>query len=154
MSELEREVTVLRQEIRELTDRNEIVDLISRLGLYLDEKRFDDARSVFTEDAIGPFGDQGVDVIAERSRQNHAPFEGIWHLIANCLIELDGDRATARARVMGIHVQRADEPDTHHGGGSVYHLDVVRTPAGWRISRLRLEEVWSSGSAETEHLEQ
>jgi SnoaL-like domain len=151
---LERDVAELRRQVRELTDRNEIAELIAGLARYLDEKRFDEARSVFTEDAIGPFGDRGVDLLAERSRRNHAPFEGIWHLVGNYQIELDGDRATARAAVHGTHVKRANEPDTHYDGGSFYHLDLARTPDGWRIAGMSFEEVWRSGAVEQDHLEQ
>jgi SnoaL-like domain len=37
--------------LQELIDRGEIAELVSRLGLWLDEKRFDEARSILTEDA-------------------------------------------------------------------------------------------------------
>ena len=39
-------------DLLELTDRSEITDLVSRLGVWLDEKRWDDARSILTQDAI------------------------------------------------------------------------------------------------------
>jgi hypothetical protein len=36
--------------IQDLTDRHEIADLVSRLGLWLDQGRFDEAPSILTQD--------------------------------------------------------------------------------------------------------
>jgi hypothetical protein len=150
---VEVELADIKRRLEELEERNAVLDLINRLRVYLDEKRFDDARSVFTEDAVGPFGDVGVDALAARSRENHGPFEGLWHIIGNVIVELDGDRATASAAVVGTHVERADAPEIHFDGGSFYDLDLVRTPAGWRISRLGLKEIWRSGPVDAAWLE-
>jgi SnoaL-like domain len=43
--------TESQRRLQELTDRSEITELVSRLGLWLDEKRWDEARSILTEDA-------------------------------------------------------------------------------------------------------
>jgi hypothetical protein len=59
--------------LQDLTDRQAIVDLISRLGLWLDDKRFDDARSMFTEDVTidtGGGSTRGIDGVAEQARRN------------------------------------------------------------------------------------
>ncbi len=50
-SVLEADVAKSRNQMQELVDRSEIADLVSRLGLWLDEKRFDYAPSIFVEDA-------------------------------------------------------------------------------------------------------
>src|SRR5439155_13924964 len=85
--------------IQELVDRHEIADLISRYGAMADDKAFDDGRSCFTEDVVAeyPSGSaRGVDVLAEYGRRALGAFERTQHVITNCLIDVDGDRATVR----------------------------------------------------------
>lgn len=146
----------LREQVQKLVDRGEITDLISRLGLLLDEKDFDSARSVFTEDVSAKFPAghiQGVDDLAESGRQNIGPFAAVQHVITNLLIALDGNRATARANLIATHVHRAADPGSHFDSGVVYHFGAVRTPDGWRLSSMELEHVWSAGTADEEWLE-
>ena len=103
-----------RRQLHDLIDRNEIADLVSRLGIWLDDKRFDDGRSIFTEDATAttPGGSvQGVDLMAEQARRNH-DVERTQHVITNVLIDLEGDRATVREALrilmdQGLIVRRA-----------------------------------------------
>lgn len=138
----------LGQQMRELVDRNEITDLVSRLGLWLDEKRFDEARSIFTEDVAvqTPGGEaRGIELVAGQARRNHAAFERTQHVITNVLVDLDGDRATVQANLTVTFVQRADMPEPHFTLGERYHFDAARTPQGWRISGIRVSPVWRAG---------
>ncbi len=143
------DVAQIRRQLQELVDRNEITDLISRLGLWLDEKRFDEARSIFTEDVAAqtPGGSvQGIELVADQARRNHSAFAETQHVITNVLIDLDGDRATARANLIVTFVQRADAPRPHFALGERYHFEVARTSQGWRFSRVQTTLVWRSGS--------
>ena len=79
----------LGRAVRELADRAEINDLVSHLGRWLDEKRFDDTRSVFTEDAIGEFPSgpiRGVEALTDQARRHHADFERTQHITTNTLV--------------------------------------------------------------------
>jgi hypothetical protein len=134
--------------MQELMDRQAIADLISRLGLWLDEKRFDEARSVLTEAVTvdTPGGSsQGVDAVAEQARRNHA-VDRTQHVITNVLIELEGDRATAGANLV---VTFADGPEPLRTHGERYRFEALRTPAGWRLSRVQVTPVWTSGAVPT-----
>ena len=145
---LERDAPQPGSQMQELVDRNAITDLVSRLGLWLDEKLFDEARSIFTEDATGEFPSgpvQGVELLADQARRNHSDFERTQHAITNVLIDLDGDRATVRANLIATFVHRADAPGSHFAIGERYRFEVVRTPEGWRFSRLEVTPVWRSG---------
>lgn len=145
-SVLEGEVAQSRRQVQELIDRNEIVDLVSRLGLWLDEKRFDDAPSVLTEDAAvdTPGGSvQGIELVAEQARRNHS-VDRTHHVITNVLVDLDGDRATVRANLIATFVQRADAPESHFAVGERYRFEAVRTQNGWRLSRVEVTPVWTT----------
>jgi hypothetical protein len=131
--------------MQELVDRVAITDLISRLGLWLDEKRFDEARSVLTEDVTvsTPGGSsEGVDAVADQARRNHE-VDRTHHVITNVLVELDGDRATAGANLV---VTFADGPDSLRTHGERYRFEALRTPAGWRLARIQVTPVWTTGA--------
>jgi hypothetical protein len=132
--------------LQNITDRQAITDLVSRLGLWLDEKRFYDTESLFTEDVTvaTPGGKaQGVGLVAAQARRNH-DYDRIQHVITNVLVDLQGDRATVRANLIVTFVPRADEPATHSMRGERYRFETARTPDGWRFSRIEVEAVWSA----------
>jgi SnoaL-like domain len=71
---LQDDLTESRRQLQELIDRSEITELVNRLGVWLDEKRWDEARSILTEDAtVKTSGGSvaGVDQLAKQARQNH-----------------------------------------------------------------------------------
>ncbi|MFD0683998.1 nuclear transport factor 2 family protein [Actinomadura fibrosa] len=125
----------------ERTDHDQLTDLVTRLGRWLDEKRFDEARTVFTEDAEAHTAggtSRGVETLAEHARRNHqVPTQ---HYITNPLIEVDGDRASISANLLVVFA--------HEEGlrvvGEVYDLGAVRTDAGWRIARVGARMVWDT----------
>ncbi len=121
-----------------MNDRQDITDLISRLGRWLDDKGFDDARSVLTEDVTvsTPGGQaEGIDrVVAQASRNHQVPTQ---HLITNVLVDLDGDRATATANLLVTFAG-----DTIDRQGERYRFGVARTDDGWRLSRIEVTPVW------------
>ncbi|HEY7622048.1 MAG TPA: nuclear transport factor 2 family protein [Solirubrobacteraceae bacterium] len=130
--------------LQDLTDRQAITDLVSRLGLWLDEKRFYDTESLFTEDVTvaTPGGQaQGVGLVAAQARRNH-DYERIQHVITNVLIDLDGDRANVRANLIATLVPSAAEPAAHATLGERYRFEAVRSDAGWRLARVEVEPVW------------
>jgi SnoaL-like domain len=90
-------------ELRELLDHREITQLVDRLGLWLDEKRFDEARSILTEGAMAetPGGTaRGLEAVVEQARRNHGEEVGTQHVITNKVIDLEGDRATVGANLI------------------------------------------------------
>jgi hypothetical protein len=141
--------------VQHLLDRHEVTDLVSRLGVCLDEGRFDDMRSLFVEEATArtPGGTaEGRTALIAQAERNHGPDERIQHVITNVLVELDGDRAKVRANLL-VHFarsadsqERAPAPPIRFTLGEVYRFDVVRTAPGWRFSRVETIPVWMSGS--------
>ena len=142
------EAAVLPQKLQELADRLEISELIATYGQIADQKRFEDSRSCCTEDVLADFGfgrAHGVDTLIGYGRQALGVFERTQHFISNVLIDLAGDSATVTANVLAVHIPQADDPKTHFDLGGLYQFSTVRTTAGWRISRVRFDAVWSQG---------
>ena len=123
-----------------MNDREQITDLISRLGRWLDDKQFDDARSVLTEDVTvsTPGGQaEGLErVVAQASRNHQVPTQ---HLITNVLVDIDGDTAAATANLLVTFAR-----DTLDQQGERYRFDAARTPDGWRLRRIEVTPIWRS----------
>jgi SnoaL-like protein len=126
--------------IHDLTDRREITDLVSRLGLWLDEGRFDEAPSLLTNDVTvdTPGGQaEGIERVIAQARRNHQ-YDGLQHVITNVLVDLEGDRADVRANLVASFVD--DGRVEQHG--ERYRFEAVRTAEGWRLSRVQVTPVW------------
>ncbi|WP_066927891.1 nuclear transport factor 2 family protein [Streptomyces sp. NBRC 110611] len=160
-----------RLQLRYLTDRAEIADLLDRYLRSLDEGRFDEswARAFHTEDVTAemPIGTvRGRNALLDHVRRGMALFDRTVHLGTNAVIEIDGDRATARGAQLSTHVL-ADGSGGSGGSGrtggsggsrrtggsgevfvSAGHVDheLVRTADGWRIAASSLRIVWTQGT--------
>ncbi|MEV5827247.1 nuclear transport factor 2 family protein [Spirillospora sp. NPDC052242] len=125
-------------------DRIELTDLVTRLGRWLDDKTFDDAASVFTEDAEAhtPGGvARGRDALVRQASRNHTvPTQ---HFITDHRFEPDGDGVRVTANLLVVFV-REDGP---HLLGERYDLRAARTADGWRITRVQGDPIWEAAHA-------
>jgi hypothetical protein len=134
--------------VAELVERDEITRLVYRLGVCLDEGRFDDLRNLFVDDAVAstPGGvAEGIDAVIAQAGRNHPPDDGIQHLVGNVLVDLEGDRARVRANLIVSFARHGAEPDALSAVGEVYRFVARRTPPGWRFARVESHPVWDSG---------
>jgi 3-phenylpropionate/cinnamic acid dioxygenase small subunit len=139
-------------QLRELLDREEITRLVYRLSAVLDEGRFEELPSIFTEDAAAqtPGGQaEGRDAVIAQAVRNHSPEDRIQHLLSNVLIEVAGDHAGVRANVLATFATAAPEarlgPTPRFALGGIYRFNATRTPQGWRLSRVETHPIWASG---------
>jgi hypothetical protein len=142
-------------QLQQLSDRDEITALVYRLGMCLDEGHFDELTSVLTENAVAqtPGGAvEGREAVIAQARRNHTADQRIQHVITNALVTFDGDRADVRANLIATFAGGADTPgdrlapEPHFTLGEIYRFAAVRTPDGWRLSRVRTIPVWTTGS--------
>lgn len=137
--------------LQELIDHREIVDLVSRFCLMLDEKRIEGARAVYTDDVTVESGGApavtGFDRVVEHGRQGMEAFDRILHLATNVLVEIDGDRAVVRANLLIVGVYPGGDPASQVALAGTWDLDARREPAGWRLSRIRFERIWTTGTS-------
>jgi hypothetical protein len=149
------DLTSLSDQIQQLTDRQAITDLIARLGVMLDESNFDGAPAILADDVSvqTPGGSsRGPEAVVAQARRNHTV--RTHHVIANVLIDLEGDRAQARANLTvtfspdqpgsRLVINGAEQPDSRLTIGEVYRFGAVRTDGGWRLARIETARVWSS----------
>ena len=149
--------TTIDATLQQLVDRNEIADLVHRLGVVLDDGHFDDLRSLLVEDATvrTPGGTaEGREAVIAQASRNHPPEQPIQHVITNIIVDLDGGRAQARANLVVYFGPLAGAPDSavplappvEYMTGEVYRYELVRTSEGWRFSRIQTTPVWRSGT--------
>ena len=137
--------------LQEISDRLEIEGLLARYCYAVDDRDWTAYRRVFTPDAIiddtvtgGVRG--GVEDHIVYLQKALARIAISQHAISTILIEVDSDRALARARV---HCSCPMVVDL--GGGKThvffqglwYRNRLVRTAGGWRISELLEEGYWT-----------
>jgi hypothetical protein len=139
----------------ELLNQRDITDLVYRLGVCLDEGRFDELRSLFVEHASArtPGGTaEGREALIAQASRNHAPDQRIQHVITNVLVDADSEQASVRANLVVSFASATgtDEsplpPPVQFTLGEVYRFDAVRTLDGWRLSRVETIPVWMSGT--------
>ena len=126
---------------REMSDRFEITDLITRYSSAIDRRAWDELDALFTDDAFLDYTATGgiAGTLAEHKTYNAAvltSFQGTQHLMALPVVEVDGDTATARTVCFNPMVV----DDAHVFFVGLWYVDaLVRTAVGWRFVE-RVEE--------------
>ena len=127
-----------------IEDRLAIEDLLVSYCAAVDTLHDIDAIcAVFTEDAVFDLSGIGLP-----SKQGHAGIREFFaavfeanthhaHYLTNfALTSFDGDRASARAYIIGMGRGKDGSSVTVNGR---YYFDVVRTPAGWKATRYTMD---------------
>jgi hypothetical protein len=136
--------------VDELRDRADLIELLGRYADVADRKEFTELPGlVFTDPltldfesvaGIPPMTTPLADYV-EVLRATFAPFTATHHAITGHVVDVDGDSARIHAHVRAEHWLPAelagDGPDRWLVVG-FYDDDAVRTPDGWRLSRVRL----------------
>ncbi|MCA9511977.1 MAG: nuclear transport factor 2 family protein [Myxococcota bacterium] len=130
--------------LQEISDRIEIQELLVRYSHCIDTRDFDGLDRVFTPDAHIDYtalgGSKGT--LAETKaflERSMVMFKSFQHMIANTVLELDGDRASARTICHNPMVMDRGGKEHVFVCGLWYVDELVRTADGWRI-RQRVEE--------------
>ena len=139
---------------KEISDRLEIQDLLYAYADAIDQKRFDDLRNVFDDDAHidysvygGSVGNAEETIAFLKKALGKKWTPNYQHLNANMQIRVEGDRG--HGRVMCFNPQEVVGPDgkNHTFMLGLWYVDeYVRTADGWRIRRRVEEKSWAFGA--------
>lgn len=140
--------------LRELVDRQEVIDALYRFGLgqdLRDRELFcsafgDDAELDFRPDAIKVGIDgalmSGRDTIVVTILGMLARVD-TTHGVTNCQVRIDGDIAHATSIVEAQHLP--GDPTRHALLKNRYDVELVRDRRRWVIRRVRIDNVWYTG---------
>jgi hypothetical protein len=137
-----------------VADRLEIIELIGSLSLNLDARDWDAVRGLFTDevysDRTSLFGGEpvtlGAEEFVEGWRQSLQNLDAVNHLVANHVVDLEGDEATCAANMQGVHVFHNPSGDDMWTVGGRHDYQLRRTADGWRISGLTFTISWATGN--------
>jgi hypothetical protein len=133
-----------------LTDREELVELLARYASIADTRDFDELpKTVFTDRVLvdfesvgsGPASEVERDAFMQQLRAFFADWQATHHSITNHRVRVDGDTASIRAHIHAQHWLPPEKAPQLHNRWLVvgfYDNEAVRTPDGWRLSKVRL----------------
>ena len=135
----------------EISDRLEIEAALIRYTRAIDSGDWDRLDEVFTPDAAIDYTSTGgiaasYPEIKAWLAEMLPLFPRRMHTLGQVDSRIDGDTAAVAAyfhNPMGL--PQDEGPDHLVEFGGIYHHDFVRTPDGWRSSRLFEELVWKRG---------
>jgi hypothetical protein len=136
-----------KEKIQTLWDRMEIIDTQTRYATGVDRRDRGLYRSCFTDEMDLDMSGMGLgepvrlsaDVWVEQAISLVSSFEATQHMMTNHVITIEGDRATCTAYVQAQHYN----PQNTYTVGGYYTNTLVRTPRGWKISKLKLTPLWT-----------
>jgi hypothetical protein len=120
--------------LRELLDRQAIVDCVHRYARGVDRDDADLIRSAYHRDAAEDHGGfvGGVDGLIPFLARVHRPFAGSQRYVTNVTVDLDGDEAHAESYWLCVLLR--DEPATLMLSGGRYVDRLERRDGEWRIA--------------------
>jgi 3-phenylpropionate/cinnamic acid dioxygenase small subunit len=140
--------------VADLTDREQIVELLARYASIPDTRDWDELpKSVFADRVVWDFESLGAepafevdrDMLMARVRTAFAEWQATHHSITNHQVSIDGDVAVIRAHIHAQHWLAPDVAVPQRNRWLVvgfYDDEAVRTPDGWRLSKVRLTPMY------------
>lgn len=150
--------TALAQRVQELEDEKAIREVLVQYGEFLDARDYAAYSRLFARDGVwtGGFGSfTGPAAIEAMLVENlGAPEPGFvnktsFHLITTPVVDVDGDRATARSRYLFFTASDEGRPNPLLAGR--YEDEFVREDGAWKIRRRITHGVipWRDGNDPT-----
>ncbi|MEX5632464.1 nuclear transport factor 2 family protein [Parafrankia sp. FMc2] len=131
-------------------DKAQIAEVLIRYATGIDQRDWALFRTCWTADVEADYGTvqhAGVEAITEYMTRAHENMGPTHHRLSNVVVDVEGDRASARSYVHAVLMLSPDDPGRWIDVIGNYTDELVRTPAGWRISRrtTRIARLLTSG---------
>jgi 3-phenylpropionate/cinnamic acid dioxygenase small subunit len=145
-------MTAPEMSLREISDRIQINDLLTRYTVAIDTKDWNLLDTCFTPDATVDYTTSGgtkgsYPEVRQWLEKALAVFPMTQHFISNTTVEFDGDRARTRTYVINPMGFPKEDGSLHIFTVGAYYVDtLVRTDAGWRIADRFEEQAFLDGS--------
>ncbi|GED99971.1 hypothetical protein nbrc107696_04180 [Gordonia spumicola] len=135
-------------DVSELIDRYEITALMTAYTRAVDTRSWDALDAVFSDDAVldysSPGGPVGPLSEAKTFIRSLEGFTRWQHMLGQVDLTYATDSASGTTYFYNPMIAtRADGAEQLWEVGGYYHFDAVRTPDGWRLSKLVDDIVWT-----------
>ncbi len=144
-----------------LLDRAEISDVVRAYATGLDRRDWALYRSIFTDEIEMDVRSVGIRAGTYRAedwvrdaQRLFAGFSATQHTSTNHVHDVRGDRATCTSNMQAEHFVAREPEDGLEDGedrwtiGGYYTNELVRTPEGWKLTRVTLTVTWTRGNPE------
>ena len=135
-----------------LIDRAQIGDLLINFASALDTRDWAAYAANYAEGGLLELPDPerpGVFMVLRKEDmlevvpKTLGRYSATHHMSTNQAISIDGETAHSRSYLHAVHVRSA--ANDHWSAGGWYDCEYVRSPQGWRFTRVRLTGVWLEG---------
>ena len=147
--------------LQRLLDRAEISDVVRAYATGLDRRDWELYRSIFSDEIEMDFGSVGIRAGTYRAQdwvrdaqRLFAGFSATQHTSTNHVHDVRGDKATCTSNMQAEHFVAREPGDGLEDGadrwtiGGFYTNELVRTPEGWKLTRVTLTVTWTHGNPE------
>ena len=135
--------------LKEMQDRQEIIDLTIAYGWLLDHGPRERLDTVFAEDAVADYMGlvfEGLPAIIEKVSSALGVLDISQHIVTNQQGTIDGDTATCKCYLHAQHTVYGLEGGENMVVAGRYEDELIRTPDGWRITFRKLISDWTEGN--------
>jgi hypothetical protein len=120
-------------------DKSQIGEVLIRYATGIDFKDWALFRTCWTDAVDIDYGDLGqftdADEFTTLMRQIHDGMGQTYHRISNLVIDIDGNRATARSYVRAVLMAVPGDSSSWVDALGHYDDELIRTSDGWRIGK-------------------
>ena len=135
--------------VKQITDRQEIVDLTIGYTWIIDHSPREQLREIFTDDAVFIIDVRrlnGIDEIINKVDGTLGRLSSSQHLISNHQVQINGNNAICSCYLQAQHTLHGTEGGDNYILAGHYLDELVRTDTGWRISQRELVTTWIEGN--------
>lgn len=122
-------------------DRAAIKALMDLYGFAVDTQRWELFDQIYTKDVDANWGGTAIWNDLEKFKHDfavyHDKFDATHHVMTNFICDVQGDRARTVTYGHWLLIRNDAEGGPRWSGDGWYEDELVRTDAGWRISRRR-----------------
>ncbi|MHC0441714.1 nuclear transport factor 2 family protein [Flavobacterium sp. 3-210] len=142
--------------VNELADRIAIRELIDRISMLGDQKKFEQLAQLFSEDAVSETILEGNTILHITGRKEMArtfaeflqKVETVYHFNGQQIIEFDGDNARGTCYCFITLIGSEDGKKIKTKIGAVYEDHYIRTNNQWLVSKRLGRFEWQEKNAE------
>lgn len=141
-----------RADLGQLNDQLALKKLINNYHWCADHFDWQAWADCFTADAVFDFSDEfgtmcGRQQIHDICKGNMDDvYQAMQHVMVNLEFNITGEStATGHGNLIFTAVPDKTKPEQNFQSGGRYNWEFVRSVAGWRITRARLEFIWTRG---------